>query len=287
LSRIAALVLLALLAACGSLPRPFEGNPGADAMRLAQPPPSRLAIISPSGAYLTDAASHALARDMADALLDHEVPATAEPAMRSDWKLVITAQTRGDKVVPFYGVQNPAGEEKGTAEGLPVGAAAWAAADPATMKQAALDAAPKVAELLTHIEAARQQSDPNSLVNRAARVAFSGVTGAPGDGNDSLARQMRSEMPKLGQVLQDTTQGADFVLSGEVAVAPIAGNQVRVEIQWIVKDARGKEAGKVLQLNEVPRGTLDGFWGDIAAVVAQEAAGGVRDVITNQTGARR
>ena len=42
-----------------------------------------------------------------------------------------------------------------------------------------------------------------------------------------------------------------------------------------------------MQLNEVPPGTLDKFWGDVALVVAQEAAGGVKDVILNQAGARR
>jgi hypothetical protein len=283
----AVLALLGLLAACGSLPRPFEGNPGANATRLAQPPPSRLAVLPPDGALLTDEGGHALAEALAKALLDKEVPATAEPAMRSDWKLVITAETRGHMVVPFYGVKNPAGVDQGSAEGPPVGAAAWAAADSATMNQVAQDAAPKLATLLTNIEAARQESDPNSLLNRPARVAFSGVTGAPGDGDRSLAMQMRTELPKLGQVLQETTEGADFTLAGVVATTPVAGDQVRVEIEWIVTDAHGKEAGKVTQLNNVPRGTLDGYWGDVAAVVAKEAAGGVRDVITNQTGARR
>ena len=56
---------------------------------------------------------------------------------------------------------------------------------------------------------------------------------------------------------------------------------------WKVADAKGAEAGQVAQLNQVPRGTLAGLWADVALVVAQEAAGGVRDVIRNQTGVRR
>jgi hypothetical protein len=54
-----------------------------------------------------------------------------------------------------------------------------------------------------------------------------------------------------------------------------------------VDDARGREAGRVVQLNEVAAGTLDKLWGDVAVVVVQEASGGVRDVIFNQSGARR
>ena len=39
-----------------------------------------------------------------------------------------------------------------------------------------------------------------------------------------------------------------------------------------------------MQLNEVPRGTLDGLWGDVAVVVAQEAAGAVHEVIVKNNG---
>ena len=42
----------------------------------------------------------------------------------------------------------------------------------------------------------------------------------------------------------------------------------------------------MVQLNEVPKGMLDLYWGDVALVVAQEAAGGVRDVIANRIAAR-
>jgi hypothetical protein len=39
-----------------------------------------------------------------------------------------------------------------------------------------------------------------------------------------------------------------------------------------------------VQLNQVPAGSLNGLWGDVALVVAQEAAGGVHDVIVQQSG---
>ena len=38
-------------------------------------------------------------------------------------------------------------------------------------------------------------------------------------------------------------------------------------------------------MNEVPAGTLSHYWGDVAVAVVQEAAGGIRDVLLNQTGA--
>ena len=86
--------------------------------------------------------------------------------------------------------------------------------------------------------------------------------------------------------MQDTAKGADFIVQGQVRTVPIAGKQIRVEIQWIIKDGTGAERGRVVQLNEVPAGSLSGYWGDVAVAVAQEASGGVKDVILTQSGRR-
>lgn len=281
------LVALLSLAACGDLPQPFLGRPGAAAERLAQPPPSRLAVLSPTESLLPAAAAETWAMAVADALRTEEVPATANVRhRRSDWSLVLSAEVRGAEVVPSYAVQNPSGEPQGFSEGAPVSTAAWAGGDPAVLKAAAAQAAPGIASLLSRIEAARRQSDPNSLLNRPARIYFTGVTGAPGDGNSSLPAQMRTRLGALGLVIQDAASGADFSLAGQVQTAPGAKGTMRIELQWIVTDSRGAERGRIVQLNEVPPGTLDRYWGDVAVVVADEAAGGVRDVVLNASGAR-
>ena len=280
---------LLTLAACGDLPQPFKGRPGLLASRLAQPPPSRLSVPVPAESLLSDAAATAWAGAVAEALVAEEIPASPSPSRRrGDWALLMSAEMHGAQVVPTYTVQNPKGEAQGTSEGGGVPAAAWASGDPAVLKAAAVQAAPGIAALLGRIEAARQLSDPTRLMNRPARVYFSGVTGAPGDGNTSLPAQMRAKMATLGLVVQDTITGADFTLHGEVHTAKGAGNTTRIEVQWFVNnaDAAAAERGRILQLNEVPPGILDQYWGDVAVAVANDAAGGVRDVILN-AGARR
>lgn len=276
------LVLLCALAACGDLPQPFLGNPGATARRLAQPPTPRLAVVTPGDALLTDRASRGLADDLAHALQAQAVPAYDQPPQHSDWRLLSKAESHDGAVVPVFTVVNPKGVAAGDTKGAPVPQQLWADASPAMLHAVAIDAAPKIARLLTGIQVAREQADPNSLYNRPAKVMVAEVTGAPGDGDYALTRQMRTRLRLLGPKVQTTAKGADFTVRGHVRIVPLKHHKERVEIQWHIRNAKGQDLGKVVQLNEIPAGTLDHYWGDVAVVVATEASGGVDDVIKQQ-----
>ncbi len=275
-----------LLTGCGDFPRPFSGAPGRTAQRLAQPPPPLLAVPTPSDILQPDAQARAFAAALADDLAQQEVPAIAAPVRKGNWALLVTASQKNGAVVPTYTVQNPKGQAQGSTDGKPIPVADWAAGRPDMLLQAASDGAAPVASLLTQIQAALQRADPNSLFNRPAKVEVPPVTGAPGDGDEALTKQMRAHLGQLGPLVQDKTEGADFIVQGEVRTVPIAGNQIRVEIQWIIKLPSGEERGRVVQLNEVPAGTLSGYWGEVATKVADEASGGVKDVILTQSGRR-
>jgi hypothetical protein len=278
------LVVPLWLSACGDLPEPFIGNPGANARRLAQPPTPRLAVPAPGEMLLSDAASRSFAEQLAKSLQQAEVPAVAQPSQRTDWTLMARADQHDGVVVPTFSVRDPQGKDRGNAAGAPVPAAAWSAADPTTLQQTAAEAAPKIAAVLTSIQTTLMRADPNSLYNRVPKVLVPDVTGAPGDGNTSLTREMRKRLATLGPVVQTTADGADFVVQGQVKVVPIAGRQERVEIQWIVSVPPNDERGRVVQLNEIPAGTLSRYWGDVAVVVATEASQGVENVLQRQTG---
>jgi hypothetical protein len=283
LRSILCLLPLLALAACGDLPEPFLGNPGANGRILAQPPAPRLVVPPPGNALLPDAGSQALAADLAKALQAQEVPAVTSGGGRADWRLIATASQRGATVVPEFTVLDPQGKDRGKTEGAAVPVAAWADATAATLRLSATDAAPKIASLLTGIETAQEMADPNSLYHRAAKVMVADVTGAPGDGDVALTHQMRTRLGLLGPVVQTTPAGADYTVQGQVRAVPIANNKQRIEIQWIIKNAKGEDLGRVVQLNEIPAGTLNHYWGDVAVVVATEASGGVNDVIKRQT----
>jgi hypothetical protein len=278
------MILCGLLSACGDLPEPFLGNPGATARRLAQPLTPLLAVPPGTDTLLPDAANHELAKQIAAALLATEVPAMVRSPEKADWRLITRAERSGNGIKPLFSVQDPQGKEEGSAEGELVALQQWANADPTLLQQIATEAAPRIGAVLTSIRVAHDKADPRSLYNRPAKVLVTDVTGAPGDGDQSLTRQMRARLAVLGPVVLTTPTGADFVVQGDVKVVPIPKHQERVEIQWTVKTGAGDERGRVVQLNEIPAGTLDHYWGDVAVVVAAEASNGVNDVILRQSG---
>lgn len=285
LARLAVIPLICLsVSACGDLPEPFLGNPGANARRLAQPLSPLLAVPPGSDTLLSDGASKELAEQVAKALQATEVPAIVQTPGKNDWRLITRAEQNGDFITPMFSIQNPQGKEEGVAEGERIPLSNWANADPALLSQVAAEAGPRIGAVLTSIRVAHDKADPGSLYNRPAKVDVAEVTGAPGDGNISLTQQLRARLAVLGPVVLTTDTGADFIVQGEVKVVPIPKHQERVEIQWIVKTPSGDERGRVVQLNEIPAGTLSKYWGDVAVVVATEASNGINDVIRRQAG---
>jgi hypothetical protein len=272
------------LAGCGDLPRPFAGRPGLRAMELSVPPPPRLVVPPPSDGLLPAHDARAWAHETSDALVAQEVPAFDGAPHPGDWVLRLAASLHGITVQPRYSLIDPKGADRGDVDGVPVPAAVWAQGGLVALRQNAADAAPQVLALLRAVDATMKQSDPNSLYNRPARIFFAGVTGAPGDGDATLARGMRIKLPQTGDQLVARGKPADFVLRATVKVSDEPGGQQQVEIHWLVSDPAGRLAGDVAQGHDIPRGTLDHYWGDVADVVTEEAAGGVHEVITNFSG---
>lgn len=280
---------LLLLGGCIDVPHPFS-NPGKEATRLAaNAPPSRLDIPVSAESRLSAEAARLWSKDVAAELLQQTIPAMAQPVRPGDWLLKMRADLRGDQIVPVYMVMTPKNEVRATQEGQPLPAQLWAAADPATLSLAAQDAAPKVASVLTGIQADDMEKDPHSLKHRAARVYFKGVTGAPGDGNISLSRAFAASFRNTADTLQNVAENADFSVATTVKLSSgptgTTGHpQQHIEIVWRVTDKSGKEAGAATQLHDIEAHSLDGYWGDVAVVAAQEAAGAVRQIIDRYSG---
>ena len=285
-------VLWVALAAAGlagcHLPQPFRGDPGRMGAILSAPPPARLAVAVSPSALLDDRAAALWAHETTDALLGQSIPAEAQAPHPGDWRLRLDARLSGGSVVPSYVVLTPTGAVKGHRDGAPVPAAAWSAGDAQVLHRVAEAAAPQIVTTLTGLRSAEMRADPDSLMNRPARIFLAGVQGAPGDGNRALADELRLLLPDAKDQLVGSAAKADYQVSCTVTVAPPTvspqGRVQKTEIVWRVKPARGVEAGAVTQLHDVPAGSLDHGWGDIALAVVTEAAPGIRTVIDNHSG---
>lgn len=273
------LILLPLLAACGDLPEPFLGNPGATARRLAMPVSPMLAVPPPENALLSGLASQDYANLLALNLQKEEIAALVRAPREHDWRLGITGTRQGDKIVARYAVIDPAGKEQGAIDGAPFPAAGWIAGWPATLAQAVDDGVPKILALMTSIRATRDRADPTALVNRIPKLFVPAVTGAPGDGNPALTRLLRAELKQIGPLVQVTPDNADFTIRGVVTTGPLPRGQQRIEIVWTVTRPSGVVVGKVSQINAIPAGSLSQYWGEVAIVVTKEAAGGLQRVV--------
>lgn len=279
---------LLLLAGCGPLqlpfmqvPMPFERGPDdATPEALVRPPPARIVVPPSTTLGLPERDARRFAETLAKALQEQELPVTAAEVPKPDYRLLVASETAAGQVRLTYTLVDPAGAPIGAAGGpRAVSAAAWASADVATFRTAANEAAPGIAAMLARADAASRQMDVSALVSRLPTVRMTGVNGAPGDGNRSLDRAIRDALAKEGVLVQEGAADGEFALAGQVNVVALPRRQERVEITWIVARADGTELGKVSQLNEIPAGTLNGLWADVALVVAEQAAGGVAEVI--------
>jgi hypothetical protein len=163
---------------------------------------------------------------------------------------------------------------------IPAGAPASGAgsAQPAVADVGAAGAT-KVAASGADAAGAKAGPATGSITKPAATAALvPNVTGAPGDGGQSLTAAIQKELTKNGITLASgaaSAGGPNYRVEGRVALgAPNAGKQP-IQIDWDVKDPQGKKLGTVSQKNEIDQGSLDGAWGKTADAAAAAAAQGI------------
>lgn len=101
------------------------------------------------------------------------------------------------------------------------------------------------------------------------------VTGAPGDGGNSLTTALQNELRKNGVALGTTPGAQTYKVEGKVSVGQGKDGKQPITIDWHVKDPAGKNIGTVSQKNEIPQGSVDGAWGQTATAAAEAAAKGI------------
>jgi hypothetical protein len=153
---------------------------------------------------------------------------------------------------------------------------AWEAGDETIIANLAEASAAEIAPLL----ADEGPAAVTAAADGRTRIVIRPVSGAPGDGAKSLANAIATVLKRQDlAVLDDPNAKADIILDGEVTIVPVKPDKQHVKIVWRVRRADGAEIGTVGQENDVPKGLLDGAWGDVAYSVAIAGADGLMQVI--------
>ena len=267
------------LAACGEVPRPFENENKATSPSplLVPKADAALTVVPVRGA--PSRASIELADLVADRLRALELPAstrTANPQSRIlQGEATATPGPDGMATVDIvWRVMEPNGLPRTTVrQRAQMPMADWQHGNRAALGRLASDVAARIDRDL-HTDSAGGPSE-------MPRVRMPLVQGAPGDGNQALARAMRLLLGRQQVALVAAEESDAITLLGQVSVVPAPGAD-RVDIQWIVRGTDGRTLGTVRQSNTVPTGTLSGPWGQTAYAAAEGGVDGVMQVLERQ-----
>lgn len=277
----AAVALAALVAGCQPLPHPFADDRPPRAL-LAVPDSIDVAV----GAFEGEprATASKLAAAIAKELLKHDIPAsertTSRTSYRLDGRIEESAPLQGKATVTvFWRLRDGAGRiVNERSDRLTATATEWDEGNDDRIAALAASAATAFAALLTD-ETPKEKSLAGGGSGRV-RVAVRKVSGAPGDGDNSLALSMAAVLKRHDlDIVDDKTGKPDLAVDAEVKVDPAKGAKQHVKIVWRVSRGAGGEVGTVAQENDIPPGRLDGPWGDVAYSIAIAAEGGVAELV--------
>jgi hypothetical protein len=268
---------LAAVTACQPLPHPFADDRPPAAL-LQVPGSIDIAVGNFDGEPRATATK--LSAAIAAELLKRDITASATTTSHAGYTLdgrIEEGPPQAGKaiVTVFWRLRDPAGkiiiEQRAQLSGT---VRDWQQGADAQVSDLAAAGANALASLVTETKPPEQQQ-PSGRV----RVAVRTIAGAPGDGNGSLAASITAVLKRADVELVDAAKGKpDLDIDANISI-DTKGDKQHVKIVWHVLHASGAEIGNVVQENDLPRGRLDGPWGDIAYNVAMAAGDGIMQLV--------
>lgn len=289
-----AVLLAALLAvSCQPLPHPFADDKPSAAL-IAVPDNVNIAVMPVDGEPRATAAK--LAPAIAREFLKHNIPASDQSPGKASYQLDGRIEQRPDQpgkslVNVHWRLRDPRGQIVAErTDRLAAPTRDWQTGSDEPINRLAAAGADAMAVKLTGEPPKQQQQQAAAPATAAGRlrVAVRKVSGAPGDGNAALARSLAAVLKHQDLDIVDAVRGKpDLAVDCDVKLDPVKDAKQHVKIVWRVARPDGGEIGQVAQENDVPRGQLDGAWGDIAYMVAMAAEGGIMQLVDRGVPSRR
>ncbi|CAN0498028.1 unnamed protein product, partial [Laminaria digitata] len=279
--------LLALtLSACQPLPQPFQ--PAASkktANPLLELPDRSGVIVRPVNGMPEDSGG-TLAREMAAALIDRNLPAFTEDGNSSS--LVLTGQViaqppggGGGKVRIVWRVSDRNGIQQGEyAQDIDDRRTAWAEGSPALLREIAQKSAGEIAEIV------QGPAERDRTADRAKRTLHVWkIDGAPEAAGTVLRNELETALRRQALRVSSSMRDDSLIIVGTVTMAPPPRGTPgfkdlrELGLEWAVLSADGRNLGKLNQKNSVAAEALENDWPEIARVIALGAARGIGDIL--------
>lgn len=301
--RLLSFLGIALLGACGALPRPFGPDSNTPPSDLTTPTGIVGGVqVAPIGGTAAPM-GRLLAQTVVSNLARYNVPAAVGDGAAARYFLKGHADLNRDHpglpyvaIIDWTVVDRASGEIGRYRQGIGGGRWEWENGDPRIIAAVGRDAAQPLARLVmrgpvvavdhgpaldrpaTAVAAARG-SLPALEAPLPPAIWVDAVTGAPGDGGEALAQAMRGALFHRGMRLAKNRETARYLIGATVALGAAKDGREPVRIVWLVQDPKGAELGRATQVNAVPAGSLNARWGPIAALAADAAVPGIHDVV--------
>ena len=276
-----ALALLALAAtACQPLPQPFQPHTSKKTTNPLLTLVGRSGVIVRPVAGMPEDSGAVLAREVAAALVDRNLPAFTEGGNRSS--LVLTGQAiatpRGgtrSEIRMIWRVSDRGGIQRGEhALGIATRQTAWTQGSLTLLREIAQKSAGKIAEIVQGPAVRDLTAD---RVQRTLHVWK--IDGAPEPAGALLRSELETALRRQAFRVSSKMRDDSVIIVGAVKLTPRQNEQKELSLEWAVMSADGRELGKLRQKNIVAPDALETDWPKIARGIALGAAQGIGDVL--------
>ncbi|GEM_PF-240009 len=274
------------VAACQPLPQPFQPAATKKSANPLLTLPDRSGIVVRPVEGMPDDTGSALARQMAIALLDRNLPAFTERGNISSLELTGQAIARPvggtrSEIRVIWRVSDHNGIQQGEhALDIATRKTAWAQGSPTLLREIAQKSAGKIAAIIQGPE------ERDRTAGRAKRTLHVWkIDGAPETAGALLRSELETALRRAALRVSSRMRDDSLVIVGIVTLAaapsgtPAPEGQRELGLEWTVMGPDGREFGKLHQKNTVAADALENEWPGIARGIALGAAQGIGDIL--------
>ncbi len=277
---LAWLLIVAVLAACQPLPRPFAPSSDTAAANplIYVKDGSGVAVLDLAGA--PEPTSRAVTFALIEALLERNIPAAFSVGNRrslfvyGEAEAVPSASGRLDVEAVWYLVDpqaRPLGRHRVKAR---PSVRAWRSGEPAMVKALAGSAADGIAALI------RGEDSLPPPRAQGARAVFLQTLRTPASLDGAvLRRALGAVLPDRGLRLARRRTAGNLLLNGTITLGPPVGARRRLSLVWRLDDPSGREIGRLHQANDEEITALESGWPALARLIARALAPDLRAMI--------